>query len=92
MQYSLLAVDFMSHDAMHDALMGISASIAYGHMRPLQTVNHGIKMVANALRQMSQARHVGKVVVAPGPPIKNEGLDGSFLVTGGTGEIARLPF
>lgn len=84
--YSLLAVDFMSHEAMHAALMRVSAGLAASLLCPLPTVTHNLGAVAAALRQMSQARHVGKVVVAPAAPLQSSALEGHFLVTGGVGE------
>lgn len=90
MRYSLLAVDFMSQDAMHTALMRVAAGLAAGALRPLPTVAHDLGAVAAALRQMSQARHVGKVVVSAPTAMQQEGLEGGFLVTGGTGALGTL--
>ena len=89
--YSMLAVDFMSHDAMHAALMRVSAGLAANQLRPLPTVTHGMSAVAAALRQMSQARHVGKVVLRNAPPLRQETLEGRVLVTGGAGEVGWAP-
>jgi hypothetical protein len=76
----------MSPDAMHEALMRVSMGLAAGAVRPLPIVAHGVGSVVSALRQMSQARHVGKVVVQLAPPLEDKGLDGTFFVTGGVGE------
>ena len=46
------------------------------------------KTVAAALRQMSQARHVGKVVVRVAPALEEEAPAGAWAVTGGTGRLA----
>ncbi len=88
--YNLLAVDFMSHEGMHNALMRISDGLASGQLRPLPTVAHDLSAVAAALRQMSQARHVGKVVVSSPAPVKEAGIEGRFLVTGGVGALGTL--
>lgn len=88
--YSLLAVDFMSHDGMHAALMRISQGLFAGQLRPLPTITHDLAAVAAALRQMSQARHVGKVVVSAPAAVQQDGLDGRFLVTGGVGALGTL--
>ena len=53
----------MSHDAMHAAMMRISRGLAATTLRPLPTVTHSIGAIGAALRQMSQARHIGKIVV-----------------------------
>jgi NADPH:quinone reductase-like Zn-dependent oxidoreductase len=61
--YSLVAVDFMSEHALHAALSRVATGVAAGALRPLPQVLHSLSAVQTALRQMSQARHVGKVVV-----------------------------
>lgn len=61
--YSLLAVDFMSESALHAALSRVASGVARGQLRPLPQVAYGLPAVQAALRQMSQARHVGKIVV-----------------------------
>ena len=61
--YSLVAVDFMSEHALHAALSRVAGGVAAGALRPLPQVLHSMLAVQAALRQMSQARHVGKVVV-----------------------------
>ena len=63
MHFSLVAVDFMSEHALHAALSRVAAGVAAGALRPLPQVTHSLSAVQAALRQMSQARHVGKVVV-----------------------------
>ena len=59
-------------------------------LRPLPMIAHGMGAVASALRQMSQARHVGKVVVRYPPAQAQEAMAGSWLVTGGVGKFASL--
>ena len=86
MAYSLLAVDFMSPAAMHGALMRVAAGLAANSLRPLPLAAHGMGAVAAALRQMSQARHVGKIVVRAAPALEPAAVQGSWLVTGGGGE------
>ena len=83
--YSLLAVDFMSAEALHSALMRVAGGLADSTLRPLPTATHDIGAAVSALRQMSQARHVGKVVVRPQPALVPAAAEGAFLVTGGTG-------
>ena len=89
-RYSLLAVDFMSPPAMHASLMRLSAGLAANQLRPLPLIAHGMGAVAAALRQMSQARHVGKVVVRHPPAQPAGAMQGSWLVTGGVGECPCL--
>ena len=71
---------------MHNALMRVSAGLAANQLRPLPLISHSMGAVAAALRQMSQARHVGKVVVRHQPSQPQEAVAGSWLVTGGVGE------
>ena len=85
--YNLLAVDFMSADALHAALMRVGAGLGSGMLHPLPTAEHSMGTVVSALRQMSQARHVGKVVVAPKAPLRPEACNGRILITGGTGKL-----
>ena len=88
--YSLLAVDFMSEEALHESLMRISAGISSQVLSPLPTISHSMGAIVSALRQMSQARHVGKIVVRPDPPLRYESSRGSAFITGGTGALGSL--
>jgi hypothetical protein len=61
--FRLLAVDFLPAGVIQQQLATIAAGAAAGVLRPLPVVAHGLGSVAAAMRQMSQARHVGKIVV-----------------------------
>lgn len=87
--YSLLAVDFMSKEALHKALMRVSRLVSKETFRPLPTIFHYMGSIVSALRQMTQARHVGKIVVQPVKPIPNKTC-GTTLITGGTGALGSL--
>ncbi|GBG00647.1 type I polyketide synthase, partial [Raphidocelis subcapitata] len=94
--YSLVAVDFLPGGEVQSALRAVAAGAARGALRPLPLVGHGLSGVAAALRQMSQANHVGKVVttsptarfgaqtLAPCPAAP------AVLITGGTGALGLL--
>ncbi|WP_422647575.1 type I polyketide synthase [Actinoalloteichus caeruleus] len=57
-----------------------------GRIHPLPVSCWDVRQAGDALRFMSQARHVGKVVVTvPRPPDP----EGTVLVTGGTGGVGR---
>ena len=88
--YSLVAVDFMSEAALNAALTRVAAGAATGALKPLPLVGHDLSNVSSALRQMSQARHVGKIVVRS-PALKSANpsqiSEGSVLVTGGMGVL-----
>jgi NADPH:quinone reductase-like Zn-dependent oxidoreductase/3-oxoacyl-(acyl-carrier-protein) synthase/acyl carrier protein len=89
--YSLVAVDFMSEAALNAALARVASAAAAGKLHPLPLVGHGLSAVASALRQMSQARHVGKIVVRSPALSSNsnssETDEGFVLVTGGLGVL-----
>ena len=88
--YSLLAVDFLPGREVQAALRAVAAGAAAGALRPLPLVGHSLGGVAAALRALSQARHVGKIIVrgATAPPPASPA--GRVLVTGGTGYLGGL--
>jgi NADPH:quinone reductase-like Zn-dependent oxidoreductase len=91
--YSLVAVDFMSATGLNTAMSRLSAQLAAGVVRPLPSAVHDLGSVAAALRQMSQARHVGKVVVRRSPaavPHFEQYAAGAVAVVGGTGTLGCL--
>ena len=89
--YSLLAVDFLPPSAVHSALTRAAQAVSSGSFCPLPQVTHGLQNVQAALRQMTQARHVGKVVVtcAPGQQPVSQ-AHGRWVVTGGLGSLGAL--
>ena len=90
--YSLVAVDFLDSRAVQTALTRVSSQLAASVLKPLPQVVHSLSAVQAALRQMSQARHVGKIVVRT--PVSTHcssaGTAGSVLVTGGLGSLGSL--
>ena len=86
--YSLLAVDFLPPSEVHTALARAAGAVGSGSFSPLPQVTHSLQNVQNALRQMTQARHVGKVVVRCGSsqhPVSSS--LGKWVVTGGLGSL-----
>ena len=73
MAYSLVAVDFLPNRAVQSALRRLSADLGSGALRPMPQVVHSLDSVQAALRQMSQARHVGKIVVRADTLQQNQG-------------------
>ena len=61
--YSLVAVDFLPPPAVNATLTRLARDLSNGALHPLPRVLHELRAVRAALRQMSQARHVGKIVV-----------------------------
>jgi NADPH:quinone reductase-like Zn-dependent oxidoreductase/3-oxoacyl-(acyl-carrier-protein) synthase len=91
--YSLVAVDFLPDGVVQECLLGVAAGAAAGRLRPLPLVSYGLGQLVAALRQMSQARHVGKVVVAPEPalqPIAADTHASLTVVVGGLGTLGSL--
>ena len=89
--YSLLAVDFLPPSAVCSALTRAAQAGSTGSFCPLPQVMHNISSTDSALRQMSQARHVGKVVItATKPPQQDSNPSGSWLITGGLGLLGSL--
>ena len=88
LHYSLLAVDFLLPSAIQTGLMKLSTSLAAGCLRPLPQAVHGMSNVHSALRQMSQARHVGKIVVRNTQQESSlSDIQGSVMITGGLGSL-----
>lgn len=75
MRYSLVAVDFLPPPAVQSTLSRLAADLASGALRPLPRVVHSLAAVRAALRQMSQARHVGKIVVRAHTLDEKQGVD-----------------
>jgi len=89
--YTLVAVDFLPDQAVQSALARLGSQLASGVLHPLPQVAHNISSAQAALRQMSQARHVGKIVVrAPTPASSGVEPAGKVLVTGGLGTLGSL--
>ena len=58
-----------------------------GVLQPLPTTGYGLVQARQAFRDMSQARHTGKIVLIP-PRVWDP--EGTVLITGGTGMSAAL--
>ncbi|WP_455569400.1 type I polyketide synthase [Streptomyces rapamycinicus] len=58
-----------------------------GVLRPLPVTAWDVRQAVDALRFMSQARHVGKVVLTVPVPLDGQG---TVLITGGTGVLGAL--
>eukprot|EP00883_Tetradesmus_obliquus_P011533 jgi/Sobl393_1/4315/SZX67650.1 len=96
--YSLLAVDFLPDEGVQSALQRVAAGVAAGQLAPIPIVCHNLASAAAALRQLSQASAVGKVVVsAPqlaSPELRAAGSSnaspGRIIITGGLGALGLL--
>ena len=72
---------------LHAALTTLAGMFASGALEPLPTTSYGLAHAARAFRDMSQARHTGKIVLQP-PAVLDP--DGTVLITGGTGTLGGV--
>ena len=84
-------MDFLPPPAVNASLTRLSLQLADGVLRPLPQAVHMLSAVQAALRQMSQARHVGKIVVrAPSGEPAKAAPAGTVVITGGLGSLGSL--
>ena len=93
--YTLVAVDFLPPVAVQVAMSRLSNTLAQGISRPLPMITHSLGDLTAALRQMSQARHVGKIVIsvpASSASTSRNDLNKTLgvLITGGLGSLGSL--
>ncbi|MBS2967055.1 SDR family NAD(P)-dependent oxidoreductase, partial [Actinocrinis puniceicyclus] len=74
-------------DAIAWMLTELSALFDNGALRPLPVTAYDIRHAPEALRHLSRARHIGKLVLTLPKKIDP---DGTVLVTGGTGTLGAL--
>ena len=96
--YSLLAIDFFPPEALQASLSAVSTHLATLQQHPLPVITHPLAAAPTALRQMSQARHIGKMVVQSSATMSGQSalqqstsmkLQG-VAVTGGLGALGSL--
>lgn len=88
--YTLLALDYLPKQAMQSCMLELSAALSAGKLKPLALSVHSMHSTQAAMRQMVQAKHVGKVVVAAASdsaPFTDSSSTGSIAITGGTGAL-----
>merc|ERR1719443_1132630 len=84
MAYNLEAVDFLPPPCAQTALLQVAQALGSGAVTALPGLAYGLGTVPQAMRVMSQAKHIGKVVVrtqGSGPDVGTAGLQ---VLTGGT--------
>ena len=87
-------VDYQTYDlasasakSLQPAWTALTQMFAAGVLKPLPTTSYGLLNAAQAFRDMSQARHTGKIVLIPPAVLDPEG---TVLITGGTGMLGAL--
>jgi polyketide synthase 12 len=76
-----------SAESLQPAWTALTEMFAAGVLKPLPTTSYGLLNAPQAFRDMSQARHTGKIVLIP-PAVLNP--EGTVLITGGTGMLGAL--
>ena len=74
-------------EPLQRAWAALTPMFAAGALRPLPTTSYGLLGARQAFRDMSQARHTGKIVLIP-PAVLNP--EGTVLITGGTGMLGAI--
>ncbi|MFE2219895.1 SDR family NAD(P)-dependent oxidoreductase, partial [Streptomyces canus] len=74
-------------DRIQEMLSELYALFEAGTLRPLQVTAWDIRRAPEAFRHLSQARHIGKIVLTL--PARLD-PDGTVLITGGTGGLGAL--
>ncbi|MCX5399876.1 type I polyketide synthase [Streptomyces sp. NBC_00102] len=74
-------------DRIQRMLRELASLFASGDLSPLQSASWDVRQAPEAFRHLSQARHIGKVVLTVPHALDPEG---TVLVTGGTGVLGGL--
>ena len=91
--YHFVAVDFLPRHVIQALLQGIAEGLSEGCLQPLPQVLHAIQDAQAAFRQMSQARHVGKIVIQTAQAQQKQtasAAQGLTVITGGLGTLGSL--
>jgi polyketide synthase 12 len=86
-RYNAFEIMAAGTERLGELLAELSALFEAGDLGPLPVTAWDIRRAPEALRQLSQARHVGKVVLTLPPRFDPAGL---VLITGGTGTLGAL--
>jgi polyketide synthase 12 len=76
-----------SAESLQPAWAALTEMFAAGVLKPLPTTSYGLLNAPQAFRDMSQARHTGKIVLIPPAVLDPEG---TVLITGGTGMLGAI--
>ncbi|MEV0391474.1 zinc-binding dehydrogenase, partial [Nonomuraea sp. NPDC050643] len=72
-------------DHIHHMLQQLHHLFTTHTLHPLPTTNHHLHHAPHAIRELSQARHTGKLALTPTQPLNPHH---TILITGGTGTLA----
>ncbi len=85
--YHPVDVSVAAPEQLNATLTTVAGMFAGGVLRPLPITSYGLAQAVRAFRDMSQARHTGKIVLLP-PAVFDP--EGTVLITGGTGTLGAL--
>lgn len=94
--YHFVAVDFLPKNVIQHSLQAIAKGLSQGSLQPLPQVLHRVHHAQAAFRQMSQARHVGKIVIQTQQAqhaqhtSSTAAVPGLTLITGGLGTLGSM--
>jgi len=88
--FSTVAVDFMPQSVINKGLVRVSALLLAGNIFPPPLVDYRLGDAAQALRHLSAARHVGKIVTSRTYRSRLSDTSGSWAIVGGTGALGLL--
>ena len=74
-------------ESLQPAWAALTQMFGDGVLEPLPTTGYGLLNAPQAFRDMSQARHTGKIVLIPPAVLDPEG---TVLITGGTGMLGAV--
>jgi mycoketide-CoA synthase len=85
--YQTYDLSSASMESLQPAWTALTEMFAAGVLKPLPTTSYGLLNAPQAFRDMSQARHTGKIVLIPPAVLDPEG---TVLITGGTGMLGAI--
>jgi NADPH:quinone reductase-like Zn-dependent oxidoreductase len=88
--FTTVAVDFMPPSVINKGLLQISTLLLAGKISPPPLVDYNLGDAAHALRHLSAARHVGKIVTSSSYRSRLLSTTGSWGIVGGTGALGLL--
>ena len=88
--FTTVAVDFMPPSVINKGLVRISALLLAGKITPPPLVDYNLGDSVQALRHLSAARHVGKIVTSRSYQSSLSSTTGSWAIVGGTGALGLL--
>ncbi|MGV7608844.1 fatty-acid--AMP ligase [Mycobacterium kansasii] len=87
LSYHVYDLSAATPEQLQRAWAGVRELISTGVIAPLPVTRYGLLRAPQAFRDMSQARHTGKIVLTP-PAVLDP--QGTVLITGGTGMLGGL--